>query len=335
MHIGPHNLAERVMIIAEAGNNHEGSVARAKELISRAVDAGADAIKFQTIVPERLIAATETERLVQLGRFRLDVEQFAQLAEFAREAGITFLSTPFDLESVSTLKPIVPAYKIASGDNDFFPLLEHVAATGKPILLSTGLLDLEGIVQAKDTIENVWRDAGVKPGLVLLHCVVAYPTPSEEANLRAIQTIAGLGATVGYSDHTLGLDACPLAVAFGARVIEKHFTLDKNLSDYRDHKLSADPMEFSELVRRIRITEQMIGSGIKRPMAAEQGALRSVRRSVMAARDLLPGSILSKHDLTYLRPRVGIAPGQEASLIGRRVLVAIQHGHPILPENLG
>jgi len=335
LQIGPHNLNQRVMIIAEVGNNHEGSVARAEELIGHAVAAGADAIKFQTIVPEKLVAANETDRLAQLSRFRLDAEQFAKLAETSKKAGITFISTPFDLDSVATLEPYVPAYKIASGDNDFFPLLERVAETGKPILLSTGMLDLDGVVRAKQTIEAVWRKAGVDPGLVLLHCVVAYPTPPEEANLGAIRALATLGVTVGYSDHTLGLAACPLAVALGARVIEKHFTLDKNLSTYRDHKLSADPGEFAELVRRIRATEEMLGTGVKRTMAAEESGLRGARRSIMAARDLLPGTILAKSDLTYLRPRAGFAPGQEATLIGRRVSAAIRRGEPILPEHLG
>lgn len=335
MQIGPHDLDQHVMIVAEAGNNHEGSLARAQELIGRAVIAGADAIKFQTIVPEKLIAANETDRLAQLNRIRLDAEQFTRLAEISEKAGITFLSTPFDLDSVATLEPYVPAYKIASGDNDFFPLLERVAETGKPILLSTGMLDLDGVVRAKQAIEAVWRKAAVDPGLVLLHCVVAYPTPPEEANLGAIRALATLGVTVGYSDHTLGLEACPLAVALGARVIEKHFTLDKNLSTYRDHKLSADPAEFADLVRRIRATEEMLGTGVKRTMAAEEGGLRSTRRSIMAAHDLAPGTILSKSDLTYLRPRVGAAPGQEATLIGRRVSAAIRRGEPILPKHLG
>jgi N-acetylneuraminate synthase/N,N'-diacetyllegionaminate synthase len=334
MQIGDHDLNKRVMIIAEAGNNHEGNFARAEEMIARALEAGADAIKFQTIVPEKLVAANEIDRLALLNRFRLDAEQFVKLAEASKKAGITFLSTPFDLESVATLESHVPAYKIASGDNDFFSLLERIAETGKPILLSTGMLDLDGVARAKQTIEAVWSKTGINPGLALLHCVVAYPTPPEEANLGAIRSLATLGVTVGYSDHTLGLAACPLAVAIGARVIEKHFTLDKNLSAYRDHQLSADPVEFAELVRQIRETEEMLGTGVKRFMPVETGGLRSARRSIMAAHDLLPGTILAKSDLTYLRPRIGLAPGQEATLIGRRLSAAIRSGEPILPEQL-
>lgn len=334
MQIGAHDLNKRVMIIAEAGNNHEGDFARAEEMIGRALDAGADAIKFQTIVPEKLVAANETDRLALLNRFRLDAEQFVQLAEASKRAGIAFLSTPFDLESVTALESYVPGYKIASGDNDFFPLLERIAETGKPILLSTGMLDLDGVALAKRTIEAVWSKTDINPGLALLHCVVAYPTPPDEANLGAIRALATLGVTVGYSDHTLGLAACPLAVAIGARVIEKHFTLDKNLSAYRDHQLSADPVEFAELVRQIRETEEMLGTGVKRSMSVEASGLRSARRSIMAARDLLTGTILAKSDFTYLRPRIGLAPGQEANLIGRRLSTTIRSGEPILPEHL-
>lgn len=335
MQIGHHDLNKRVLVVAEAGNNHEGSFARAEEMIGRAGAAGADAIKFQTIVPEKLVAAKESERLAQLNRFRLNYEQFAALAKTAKQAGITFLSTPFDLDSVAALEPLVPGYKVASGDNDFFPLLERVALTGKPILLSTGMIDLAGTARAKDAIEAIWRRNGVNPGLVLLHCVAAYPTPPEEANLGAIRGLAGLGTVVGYSDHTIGLDACPLAVALGARIIEKHFTLDKNLSAFRDHKLSADPAEFAELVRRIRTVEQMVGTGEKRIMGVEEGGVRNVRRAIMAARDLPTGTILTKADLTFLRPRVGLAPDREAMLIGRRLSVAVRQGEPILPEDLG
>lgn len=334
MRIGRHDLDQHVLIVAEAGNTHEGSFTRAEEMIGRAAAAGADAIKFQTIVPDKLVAANESERLAQLNRFRFDYEQFAALAAIADKAGITFLSTPFDLDSVAALEPLVPAYKVASGDNDFFPLLERVALTGKPILLSTGMLDLAGVERAKNTIETVWRRHRANPGLVLLHCVAAYPVPAAEANLGAIRELAGLGSAVGYSDHTIGLDASPLAVALGARVIEKHFTLDKNLSTYRDHKLSADPADFAELVRRIRAVEQMLGSGEKRVMAVEEGGLRNARRAIMAARDLPMGTLLSKSDLTFLRPRVGLAPELEATLIGRRLSVAIGHGEPILPEYL-
>jgi N,N'-diacetyllegionaminate synthase len=335
MRIGSHDLDQRVLVVAEAGNNHEGSFARADEMISRAAEAGADAIKFQTIVPEKLVAASESQRLAQLARFQLDYGQFAALAKTADRAGIIFLSTPFDRDSITALEPLVPAYKVASGDNDCIPLLEQVARTGKPILLSTGMLDLQGVTRAKAAIEMIWRERGIAPGLVLLHCIVAYPTPTSEANLGAIRALADLGCEVGYSDHTVGAEAAVLSVALGARVIEKHFTLDKNLSDLRDHKLSADPGEFADLVRRVRAAEEMLGTGIKRVMPVEGAALRAARRSIMAARDLPSGTVIEAADLTWLRPRIGFAPGQEAELVGRKLTTAVRRGEPILPEQLG
>ena len=334
MQIGQHDLDKRVLIVAEAGNNHEGSFARAQEMIGGAAQAGADAIKFQTIVPEKLVAASETARLAQLARFRFEYDQFAALAKAAARSNIIFLSTPFDADSVAALEPFVPAYKIASGDNDCYPLLECVAQTGKPILLSTGLLDLAGVVRAKAAIEAVWRAKNLQPGLALLHCVAAYPTPAAEANLGAIGALSRLGCTVGYSDHILGIEAAVLSVGLGARVIEKHFTLDKNQSEFRDHKLSADPAEFAELVRRVRTAEQLIGDGIKRIMPAEEPSLRGARRSIMAMRDLPAGTVLVKSDLTWLRPRTGFPPGKEPALIGQRLAKGIRRGEPVLPEHL-
>lgn len=334
MRIGQHDLDSRVFIIAEIGNNHEGDIARAQEMIMRAAEAGADAVKFQTITPEKLVSAKETARLETLSRFRLNMEQFSVLARAAESAGITFLSTPFDLDSVASLEPIVPAYKIASGDNDYFPLLERIAETNKPILLSTGMLNLDGVREATNCIENIWRARRFDPGLALLHCVVAYPTPAAEANLGALREMAGLGFTLGYSDHTIGNDSAVLSIALGARVIEKHFTLDKNISEFRDHKLSADPEEFADLVRRIRGAEQLLGTGVKRIMPVEQPALFSARRSIMAARDLPAGTVLSAADLTSLRPREGLLPRQEAELIGRELTTAILRGHPLILSNL-
>lgn len=341
MLIGDHDLSRRVMIVAEIGNNHEGSLGRAEEMIGRAAEAGADAVKFQAIVPERLVSAGETDRIAQLGHLCLGLEQFEHLAACARRAGVMFLSTPFDLASVAVLDPLVPAFKIASGDNDFFPLIDAVAATGKPILLSTGMLDLDGVARAKTRIEHAWAgcnsgagDSGKGGGLVLLHCVVAYPTPPEQAGLSALGDLARLGCPVGYSDHTLGIDAAVLSVALGARVIEKHFTLDKRLSSFRDHQLSADPTDLAELVNRVRLAETLIGEGGKRMMPVEEPNSIAARRAVAAARDLPAGTILDAADLTWVRPRRGLPPGQEVVLLGRRLDAPVASGAPVLPEHL-
>jgi N,N'-diacetyllegionaminate synthase len=332
MKIGPHDLDQSVLVVAEVGNNHEGSYARAEEMIGRAKAAGAGAVKFQTIVPDRLVSAGETARIAQLTRFQLSYAQFEGLAATARREGITFLSTPFDIESVAALDPLVPAFKIASGDNDFFPLLEAVALTGKPILLSTGLADRAGIAAAKNFIEAVWRRNGTPGNLVLLHCVVSYPTVPADASLSAIPDLATLGCTVGYSDHTIGISAAILSVALGARVIEKHFTLDKNQSDFHDHKLSADPADLAALIERVREAEILLGRGGKRVLPCEEAVRERVRRGIAASHDLAPGTILSAADLTWVRPRAGLAPGQEDRLVGRRLVVAVARGAPLLPE---
>jgi len=333
MKIGPHDLDRAVFIVAEVGNNHEGSYARAEEMIGRAKEAGADAVKFQTIVPDRLVSAGDTARIAQLTRFQFSYTQFEGLAAVARREGITFLSTPFDIPSVAALHPLVPAFKIASGDNDFFPLIEAVALTGKPILMSTGLADRVAVAAAKTFIEETWRRHGKSGALALLHCVVSYPTVAEDASLSAIRDLATLDCTVGYSDHTIGISAAILSVALGARVIEKHFTLDKNQSDFHDHKLSADPVDLAELVRRVRETEILLGAGGKRVLPCEAAVRERVRRGIAAAHDLAPGTVLGLADLTCVRPRTGLAPGQENRLIGKRLIVAVPRGAPILLEH--
>jgi N-acetylneuraminate synthase/N,N'-diacetyllegionaminate synthase len=334
MLIGDLDLSRDVLVVAEIGNNHEGDTARAEEMIARAAAAGAQAVKFQTIVPERLVTADQSARLDTLRRFQFTQAQFERLAATARGHGVMFLSTPFDVDCVGWLAPLVPAFKIASGDNDHTPLLRAVAATGKPVILSTGMAALGDVAAARDVLRAEWGRLGRgDPGLALLHCVVSYPTPPAEANLAAIAALASLGETVGYSDHTLGIEAAVAAVAMGARVVEKHFTLDKNLSDFRDHKLSADPDDLAELVRRIRLVEEMRGRAEKRVMAAEEAAVAAVRRGAYAARDLAAGATLRAEDLAYLRPRAGLSPGEADRRLGARLTRPLKAGEALTHEH--
>ncbi len=332
MKIGGINTDDRVLVIAEIGNNHEGDAGRAAEMVAAAAEAGADAVKFQTIVPERLVGPGETARLEQLGRLCLGYDEFTRMAEVASGKGVLFMSTPFDLESVAFLDPMVPGYKIASGDNDFLPLLAAVARTGKPVIMSTGLAGIPEVERSKGHIEAVWAEHGIAGELALLHCVSAYPTPPDQANLGGIAALAALGCTVGYSDHVIGVEAAVLSVALGGRIIEKHFTLDKNLSDFRDHQLSADPPELTELVRRVREADAMLGSGAKTPMAAESEGGASVRRSIVAGRDLPAGHVLAFEDLAWLRPGGGMAPGREDELVGRALSRAVAMGDRLDPD---
>lgn len=329
MKIGPVDLEQEVLVVAEVGNNHEGDIIRAERMIASAAQAGARAVKFQTIVPDRLVSVSQHDRILQLTRFQLSYRQFERLAEVAARHQVLFLSTPFDLESAHFLAHLVPAFKIASGDNNFFPLLEVVARTGKPVILSAGLMDLTEVEHTKAFLERIWADSNAAPGLAVLHCVVSYPTSPADAHLAAVQSLAGLGVTPGYSDHTLGIEAAVLSVALGARIIEKHFTLDKNLSDFRDHQLAADPGELAELVRRVKNAQELLGAGGKRQMPCEAEAALRVRRSIVAARDLEPNSLLQWEDFGWVRPGGGLAPGQEALLLNKRLVRPIRKGEMI------
>jgi N-acetylneuraminate synthase/N,N'-diacetyllegionaminate synthase len=334
MRIGPYDLDRDVLVVAEIGNNHEGSLELAERVIGRAAEAGAGAVKFQVIVPDRLVSVAQADRVRQLSRFQLSYGQFERLAEVARRHNVLFLATPFDLDSARFLAPLVPAFKVASGDNTFFPLLEVVARAGKPVLLSTGLLGLAEVRQSKEFIERIWGENGVNPGLALLHCVVNYPTAPADAHLLAIRSLQTLGALVGYSDHTLGIEAAVLSVALGARVIEKHFTLDKNQSDFRDHQLSADPAELAELVRRVKQAQVLLGAGEKRLLPCEDEVAPRVRRSIVAGRDLGAGTVLRREDLSWVRPGGGLAPGQEARVLGRRLARAVGKGEMIREQDV-
>jgi sialic acid synthase SpsE len=206
--------------------------------------------------------------------------------------------------------------------------------TGKPILLSTGLCSLEDVRRSADFIRGIWARQAVNQDLAVLHCVTSYPTPFEEANLRAITDLARLGYVTGYSDHTLGIEAAVAAVALGARVIEKHFTLAHDYSDFHDHKISADPSELTELVRRIQRMEKMLGDGVKKVERCEQQVLSRVRRSIVADQELVKGSVLALKDLSWTRPFCGLAPGEEGQVLGKRLKRNLAAGEAILPDDL-
>lgn len=334
MKIGRLDTRASVVIVAEIGNNHEGDLTRARRMIQAAAAAGVDAVKFQTIIPERLVCADQQERLAQLRRFQLSRDDHETLAAEAEKRGVVFLSTPFAIDAVAWLDALVPAYKVASGDNDFWPLLERVAMTGKPVIVSLGL---GGAQQARRIVEyfrNAWQRYRVDDGaLALLHCVSAYPTPEASADLGTLDRLRELGVTVGYSDHTLGIKAAELAVAAGARIIEKHFTLDKAQSAFRDHQLSADPAEMGDLVTAVRRVEQIMGTATNGAPADEVNRT-AARRSIAAARDLPEGTVLKWEDLTWLRPGSGLRPGEEQRILGRKTRARILAGHVILPDQL-
>ena len=333
MIIGELDTETRVVLVAEVGNNHEGSFSVAKEMVTEAGNTGADAVKFQTFRTEDFVSTADMERYDRLKSFELTIDEFAQLSVHARELGLAFLSTPFDLRSVEGLTPLVDAIKVASGDNDFVPLLRSVCATEKPLVVSTGLTDLELCKRIAELVHREWESHGHQGELALLHCVSAYPTPMEFANIRAVSSMHSIpGCEIGYSDHTIGITACLGAVALGARIIEKHFTLDKEYSSFRDHQISADPTEMRELVRAIRDMEEVLGDGRKNVAPCESEAANLIRRSIVAARDLPRGHRLELDDLSWLRPREGLLPGQEDLLIGNCTIRAVERGEPFTVE---
>lgn len=334
---------EPVLVIAEAGVNHNGSVERALELVDAAAEAGADAVKFQTFDAARLASESaplssyqerETEAESQVAMLReleLTAEEFRQLAERSAERGLLFLSTPFDDASADLLAELdVPAFKVGSGDLTNTPFLAGLAARGRPILLSTGMAILEEIRQAVDAVR-----AGGDPGLALLHCVSGYPTPPEQANLLAIDTLRReFELPVGYSDHTTGIEVSLGAVARGAVIIERHYTLDRGLPG-PDHSLSLEPAELAELVAGIRKVEVALGDGEKRPMPAEEENLAVVRRSLVAARDLGTGDRVAREDVEIKRPGGGMAPSRLDQLVGAELTRPIHAGEQFSEEHLG
>lgn len=321
-------------VIAEAGVNHNGDPSIARALVDAAADAGADAVKFQTFDPDALAVANAPQAEYQRARaeapnqramlaaLQLPEQALRDLHRQAADRDIQFLSTPFDLVSLALLDALeVPAIKIGSGDLTNVILLRAVAATGRPILLSTGMATLDEVGRALDEL----RDAEV----ALLHCTSAYPAPDGDANLRAIPTMReAFGREVGYSDHTIGATTALAAVALGATMIEKHLTLDRTM-DGPDHAASAEPASFAAMVREIRVVHEALGNGIKQPRPIEEDALRVARRSVVTARDLEAGHRIGAHDLTVKRPGTGISPFDLDSILGRTTMRALPADHTL------
>lgn len=331
MRIGTVDLDERVLVIAEIGNNHEGDVEAAEQMVRDAAAAGADAVKLQVFRTELFTAPADPARFARLKSFELPPDAVVRLHDVARDVGVGFIATPLDLPSADLLEPLVDAFKIASSDSLFLPLLHRVAASSKPVIVSAGLADAQRITRSVAEL----RTHGADGRIVVLHCTTAYPAPPEHANLASIAWLREqLNVPIGYSDHTLGVDVCALAVAAGAVALEKHFTLDKQTSDFRDHQLSADPTEFAQLVERVRAVEAVRGRPGKPVHPEELELATAVGRSIVAGRDLDAGTVLTFADLAWTRPAGGLPPGAEDQLIGRRLTVARPLGERLDPQDV-
>jgi N,N'-diacetyllegionaminate synthase len=325
-------------IIAEAGVNHNGDINLAKQLIDAAADAGADAVKFQTFKAENIVSFTapkaeyqlkttarEESQFEMLQRLELSPDQHNELSEYAISRDILFLSTPFDDHSVELLNQLdIPCFKISSGEVTNLPFLRFVASREKPIILSTGMSYLGEIDTAIQTILATGNSQ-----IVILHCVSNYPADVSDINLRAMLTIkAAFKVLVGYSDHSVGIGIPIAAAAMGAKVIEKHFTLDKNLPG-PDHQASLEPNELVEMINEIRNVEFALGDGIKIPRSSELGNRKIIRRSLAAARDLESGEVLTTDMFIPLRPASGISPNLEKFLVGRILCKSVNKGQLI------
>ncbi len=318
---------DRVFIIAEAGVNHNGSVELAKKLIDVAAGAGADAVKFQTFKAEKLVSKaakkaayqqettdTSESQYEMIKKLELDVGTHKELITYCKKKEIIFLSTPFDHDSIELLHSLgLEIFKIPSGEITNLPYLRHIGSLGKRVILSTGMADIGEI---EDAIDVLTTTGTPKEKITILHANTMYPTPMEDVNLRAMQTIAcTFKCDVGYSDHTLGIEVDIAAVAMGAKVIEKHFTLDKRMEG-PDHKASLEPHELRAMVDAIRNIEKALGTGIKKPSPSEKPNMTIARKSIVAARPIAKGECLTEENLTIKRPGNGMSPMRWDEIIG-------------------
>jgi len=319
----------KVIVIAEAGVNHNGSIESAKELIDIASVAGADYVKFQTFKAESLVTKladkadyqkvnthSDESQFEMLKKLELDFDTHKCLIEYSMLKKIKFLSTAFDLMSVDLLDDLnIPLYKIPSGEINNVPLLRHIGCKGKPVIISTGMSTLDEVEFALNTVMKTGLN---KENITILHCNTEYPTPMKDVNLRAMLELKDkLGVNIGYSDHTLGIEIPIAAVALGAIVIEKHFTKSRALLG-PDHAASLEPNELKSMITSIRNIEKAMGDGIKRPSNSERKNIYIARKSLVANNDIKKGEIFTEKNLTVKRPGLGVPPSDWDVYIGKK-----------------
>lgn len=320
---------DRIIIIAEAGVNHNASMEMARRMVVEAAKAGADYVKFQTAVPELVISSIapkaeyqkettgEAESQLEMCKaIHLPLSAYAELAELCRKEGIGFMSTPFDLVSIDTLAELNMDYwKIPSGEITNLPYLRKIAGIGGKVILSTGMSTLVEVAEAVEVLVNGGID---RKDIYLLHCTTQYPTPYSDVNLRAMESLRKLDVGgVGYSDHTLGIEVPVAAAALGAQVIEKHFTLDKSLPG-PDHRASLDPAELAAMVKAVRHIEDALGDGDKRVAESEKSNIEVARKSIVAASPIAAGETFTEENITVKRPGNGISPMRWDEVIGQK-----------------
>ena len=322
---------DKVLVIAEAGVNHNGSLDTAKQLVDVAAEAGADMVKFQTFSADRLVTLTAKKadyqnqttdtsesQYTMIHKLELSREMHEVIIAYCKQCDIEFFSTGFDIQSIDMLLELgLEHFKVPSGEITNLPYLRHVGKYGKPVILSTGMSNMREIEMALDVLET---SGTPRNQITVLHCNTEYPTPMVDVNLKAMLTIQNeLGVKAGYSDHTLGIEVPIAAVALGATVIEKHFTIDRTFPG-PDHRASLEPEELKEMVRAIRNIEKALGDGIKRPSPSEMKNIHVARKSIVAANPIKAGESFTNKNLTVKRPGTGISPMRLDEVIGRLAL---------------
>ena len=335
------NNNRHTVIIAEAGVNHNGSLEMAKKMVDAAADAGVDYVKFQTFCSELLVTASaaqadyqrreaqseDSSQLAMLRKLELSHADHLALVDYCKQKGVKFLSTAFDLPSVDFLDGLgVDFWKVPSGEITNLPYLRKIAATRRPIVMSTGMSDLDTV---KESLDFLLGEGAERKYITLLHCNTEYPTPFADVNLNAMITLRNeLGVSTGYSDHTLGIEVPVAAVALGAEVIEKHFTLDRNLPG-PDHKASLLPDELKAMVSAIRNIEKALGTGLKRVTDSEAKNIEAARKSIVAAVAIKAGEVFTEENLTVKRPGNGLSPMKWYDVVGRQASRDYQPDEPI------
>lgn len=323
----------KVFIVAEIGNNHEGNLATAFKLIDKAKEAGVDAVKFQTYDVKKYYSSnTDKQRINTLKKFQLSHKELIRLSNYAKKIGLVFFSTPFDEDSAVFLNEIQNIFKISSGDNDFYNLIERVLSFNKPIIISTGMMDFKELKNLYQFIKK----KKFKNQICFLHCVSSYPVPINELNLNSIIFLKKKlpKCIIGYSDHSDSIESCILAAHLGAKVIEKHFTLNKNYSSFRDHKLSANPDEMKRMVCTIRNLDNILGKKQKKIQESEKKNLITSRRAIASNKILKKNSVVGSGDIFYVRPRPIYSISSEKKIIGKKINKIIKFGEQFKQKDL-
>jgi len=326
------NFKNKVLIVAEIGNNHEGSFSLAKKLIEKAAKAGVDAVKFQTFKTEKFVNDTDQLKYKRYKKFELSKKEFYKLSKFAKSKKLIFISTPLDIQSAIDLNKCVDFFKISSGDNNYFQLIEKVLSFKKPVIISTGLLNHGGI---KDLLKLIKKRNFPMKKVFLLHCVSDYPVVDKEANLISIKYLRDkFKINIGYSDHTLGIEASIMAVSYGAKIIEKHFTIDKNYSMFRDHKLSSDPKEMLKLVESVRRSSIMAGAYTKKISKNEKKNFKSMRRSLYAKVQINKGERITLDKIKLVRPFNSLSTKKIKDILNKKAKSLIKKSQPIYIKSI-